>query len=176
MRYFKQFPDISYNNTQVKNILARVKLSDVLKEERYTYFDYTLRDGDQPWMIADLYYDNVDRVWLVYMSNDIIDPVYEWYKDSYAFENYIKKKYGTIAAAKSDLIGYKEVVDGIETGVTYSKDTFALSSDVNKSNWTPIYSYDHEDEINESRRNIKLLSKSYAQLAENNLKALLKVK
>lgn len=176
MRYFKQFPTITYSDVQVKNILARVKLSDVLKNYKLTYFDYTLKDGDQPWMIADQYYDNVDRVWLVYMSNNIIDPVYEWHMDTNRFEDYIKKKYGSIATAKADLIGYNEVVNGVKTGVTFSKDTFALSSDTNKSNWTPIYSYDREDEINESRREIKLLAKGYAQTAESNLKSLLKVK
>ena len=29
MRYFQQFPTIEYNEHQVKNILARVKLADV---------------------------------------------------------------------------------------------------------------------------------------------------
>lgn len=174
MRYFKQFPDITYNSHQVKNILARVKLSDLLKGQRLTYFDYQLDDGDQPWIIADQYYDDPNRAWLVYLSNDIIDPLYEWHMDSYAFENYITKKYGSISTAKAKLESYKEVVDGVATGVIFAADSYKYSNDVNKVNWTPLYAYDIEDELNESRRNIRLLNKVYVDIAESNLKALLK--
>jgi len=173
MKYFKQFPDITYDNHQVKNILARVQLSNILKSKRYTYFDYELQEGDQPWIIADQYYDSPDRVWLVYMSNDIVDPHYEWLMDTFTFENYIIKKYGSIATAKADLIGYNEVVNNVKTGIVFSKESYIYSTDVNKVNWTPIYSYDKEDEANEARRSIKLLSNEYADIAESNLKALL---
>ena len=174
MKYFKQFPTITYDNHQVKNILARVKLTELLKNERLTYFDYQLDDGDQPWIIADQYYDDPNRAWLVYMSNDIIDPVYEWYMDTYTFQNYITKKYGSLATAKAQIDGYSEVVDGVKTGTIYSTDTYVYSNDVNKVNWTPIYAYDAEDEKNEARRDIKLLNKKYVDIAESNLKALLK--
>jgi len=174
MRYFKQFPDITYNDHQVKNILARVKLADILKGQRLTYFEYQLDDGDQPWIIADQYYDDPNRAWLVYLSNDIIDPLYEWYMDSYAFENYITKKYGSVSAAKAQLESYREVVDGVTTGVTFTADSYKYSNDVNKVNWTPLYAYDIEDELNDNRRNIKLLNKVYVDIAESNLKALLK--
>ncbi len=173
MRYFQQFPTIEYNDHQVKNILARVKLADVLNNTQYTFYDYELEDGQQPWIVADQYYGSVDRTWIVYLSNNIIDPFYEWYMDTYTFENYITKKYGSISAAKANLIGYNEVVDGEKTGIKYSPLSYTYSTDNNKSNWTAFYSYDEEDEANEARRTIKLLSKKYASLAETNLKDLL---
>ena len=89
MNYFQQFPTINYNEHQVRNILARVKLTEVLNSTQLTYFDYQLDEGDQAWIIADQYYGSVDRTWLVYLSNNIIDPFYEWYMDTFTFENYI---------------------------------------------------------------------------------------
>jgi hypothetical protein len=173
MNYFQQFPTINYNEHQVRNILARVKLTEVLNSTQLTYFDYQLDEGDQAWIIADQYYGSVDRTWLVYLSNNIIDPFYEWYMDTFTFENYITKKYGSLSAAKANLIGYNEVIDGEKTGIKFSPTSFTYSTDINKSNWTPIYSYDEEDEANEARRSIKLLSNKYADLAETNLKDLL---
>jgi hypothetical protein len=39
--------------------------------------------------------------------------------------------------------------------------------------WSPISYYDHEDRLNESRKNLKLISSEYASMAENNLAALM---
>lgn len=169
MNYFQHFPIINYNNEQTRNILKRVKLRELLKDQVFTYFDYQLEQGDQPWILADQYYGDVNRVWLVYLSNDITDPFYDWYMDQQIFDNYIFKKYGSIEHAKSNIIGYKD------NDIFYSVDTFRLSTDSNKINWTPIYSYDDEFKKNEDRRSIKLLNKTYAKIAEDNLKLLLKV-
>lgn len=91
MNYFQHFPIINYNNEQTRNILKRVKLRELLKDQVFTYFDYQLEQGDQPWILADQYYGDVNRVWLVYLSNDITDPFYDWYMDQQIFDNYILK-------------------------------------------------------------------------------------
>lgn len=174
MKFFKQFPEIIYNSYSVKNVLARVKLSDLIKPSRMAYLPYTMTDSDAAWVIANDYYGSPDLVWLVYMSNNVVDPYYDWYKNTLEFESYIKKKYGSLEAAQSDLIGYKEVVDGEETGIIYSPESYTYSTDANKVNWTPLYSYDKEDEENEARRTIQLLNNAYARQAEANLKDLMK--
>ena len=169
-QYFESFPEITYDNFEVKNILSRVKVSDVAKEFLTNFLPYTIKEGDKPYQVAFDYYDSVDYIWLVYLSNDIIDPVYGWHLDTREFEKYIIKKYGSIGAAKANLEGYK---DNDGTGRKYSVDTFTLSSDPNKSNWVPIYSYDREDEENEAKLTIKLLDKRFANQAQKNLVALL---
>lgn len=174
MKFFKQFPELVYGQYTVKNILARVKINDLVKTNRVSFLPYTMEDSDAAWIIANEYYGSPDFVWLVYMSNNIVDPYYDWYMNTLEFESYIKRQFGSIEAAKNNLIGYKEVVDGTETGVIYSVDSFTYSNDVNKVNWLPIYSYDALDEENESRRTIQLLNNSYARQAESNLKDLLK--
>lgn len=174
MKYFKQFPEVVYNNYTVKNVLARVKISDLVKTSRTSYLPYTMDDSDAAWVIANSYYGSPDYVWLVYMSNDIVDPYYDWYKNTLEFESYIKKKYGSIEAAQAEIIGYKEVVNGAETGIIYSPESYTYSTDTNKTNWLTYYAYDKEDEENEARRTIQLLNNSYAKQAEANLKDLLK--
>ena len=97
MRYFEQFPIIQYNQYNTRNIIAKVKLTDVLSEDYFSYANYSLKTFDTPWTVAHDYYGTVDRTWLVYMSNNIIDPYYEWYMDQENFEKYIIKKYGSVS-------------------------------------------------------------------------------
>ena len=106
-QYFESFPEITYDNFEVKNILTRVKVSDVAKDFLTNFLPYTIKEGDKPYQVAFDYY------------------------------------------------------------------TFTLSSDPNKSNWIPIYSYDREDEENEAKLTIKLLDKRFANQAQKNLVALL---
>lgn len=39
--------------------------------------------------------------------------------------------------------------------------------------WSPVSYYDYEDQLNESRKNLKLISSEYASMAENNLTSLM---
>lgn len=106
--FFKDFPTIEYNNKTVKNILTNVKLNDLVQVSGEAFYPYTLQPGDRPWMIAEDYYGRPQYEWLVLLSNNIIDPYYEWHMNTVDFENFIKRKYGSIAAAKETVLGYEE--------------------------------------------------------------------
>jgi len=106
--FFRDFPNITYNNIDVKNILANVKLNSLVQVTAEAFYPYTLKDGDKPWMIANDYYGRPDLHWLVYMSNNIVDPYYEWFMDTTEFEAFLKAKYGSVAQAKETNVGYEE--------------------------------------------------------------------
>jgi len=93
MEYFKYFPVIEYENNQVVNILARVKLRDYLKKNTYIYQPYTLKDFDRPDTLADHYYGNFKYAWLIFYANDIYDPVKDWVLDNDNFYKYLNHKY-----------------------------------------------------------------------------------
>lgn len=170
MKYFEKFPTIVYNNVDVKNIISKVKIVDLLDSSPLAYMPYVLTEQDKPWTIAHDYYGDVERVWLVYLSNNITDPYYDWYMSTYDFEKYLKKKYGSIETAQSNIEGYQD-----SRGVKYSKETYIYSTDPNKALWTPIYSYNRENQENENKREIKLLERNLAASAESELKTLLNV-
>ena len=160
-------PVITYDDQSVRDILTRVRIDD-LNVDVMSFLPYTISEFDKPWTVAHDYYDSVDFVWLVYLSNNITDPIYGWYLDSYNFESYLTKKYGSVAAAQANLEGYKDT-----EGTFYTTDTYTHSTNPDKSSWLPIYSYAREDEDNENKKIIKLLDKNLAGIAERNLVGLL---
>jgi len=106
--FFKDFPTIEYNNKTVRNILTNVRLNDLVQLSAESFYPYTLQPGDKAWMIAEDYYGRPQFEWLVFMSNNIVDPYYEWHMGTVDFESFIKRKYGSIAQAKETILGYEE--------------------------------------------------------------------
>jgi hypothetical protein len=107
-RYFNKFPLVDYNGTPAKNILARVDFTDQTKKDIYVNFDYVLQEGStRPDILSFNYYNSTQYDWLIYMTNDIIDPYHDYYKSQADFKNYIVGKYGTAEIARSKILFYR---------------------------------------------------------------------
>jgi hypothetical protein len=178
MKYFNQFPEVIYNDYNIRDIIKKVSIDDLIAQEGskgLEFMPYTLGENDKPWTVANDYYNDPERVWIVLLCNNIIDPYYDWYINQNDFASYIAKKYGSVEAAQANLEYYVDA-----DGTQYSKDSYTYNETpiagdgrVNKTAWTPKYSYAIEDEANEAKRSIKLLNRIYAGQAEKNLKELL---
>lgn len=105
--YFKNFPIISYSNTQVVDITQRVALLSTLYSNPTLFYPYDVRQGERPDNIAGRYYGDPYVSWLMYLTNQIIDPYYDWYMDQTTFNNFIVKKYGSILLAQSKIKNYQ---------------------------------------------------------------------
>lgn len=110
MQYFAQFPQILYtfdpaNNSfqLVTNIFARVKFLDSVLANTLIYYPYSVQDGDTPWSIADKYYDDPQRHWIVMFANQIMDPYFDWPLTQDDLEAQVIAKYGSLANAQSTL-------------------------------------------------------------------------
>ena len=94
--YFKNHPQIEYDllkNKQprtIQNILSRYKLLDILKTKTAIYHTHDIEEGQNVQLIADKYYGDITLDWVIYLTNDILDPLYDWPLGYYNFLNYIK--------------------------------------------------------------------------------------
>jgi hypothetical protein len=106
-KYFRPFKRITYNGQKAIDITARPRLLSRVQHNPFLFYDYVLKENERPDQIADRYYGDPYMVWLVYLSNQIVDPYYGWLMDYNEFAAHIKKKYGSIEAAQQQIIWYK---------------------------------------------------------------------
>lgn len=107
-RYFNRFPLVDYNGSPATNILARVDFTDQTKKDIYVNFDYVLQEGStRPDILSFNYYNSPQYDWLIYMTNNIIDPYHDYYKSQADFKNYIAGKYGNAEIARAKILFYR---------------------------------------------------------------------
>jgi len=76
-----------------RNILKRVSFSSDIKEQGSLFYDYEVKDGETPEILAEMIYGDVYYHWVLLLFNDIIDPYEDWPKGSNTIENHISRKY-----------------------------------------------------------------------------------
>lgn len=135
-RYFSRFPLVDYNGTPAKNILARVDFTDQTKKDIYANFDYVLQEGStRPDILSFNYYNSTQYDWLIYMTNNIVDPYHDYYKSQADFKNYIVGKYGTAEIARAKILFYRNDWAPDESLITES--VYNSLSIIVKKYWKP---------------------------------------
>src|ERR1700756_4628672 len=110
MEYFSRFPTTLYsfdtaNNDfrTVVNILDRTAFIPQVLSQGFIFYPYSYKDGDKPEIIADKYYGDTKRHWIVMYANQIIDPWNDFALGQNDLNNQIILQYGSLANASSNL-------------------------------------------------------------------------
>ena len=107
-RYFDRFPIVDYDGDIAKNILARVDFTEKTKRDIYSTFEFTLEEGfERPDLLSYNYYGSSKFDWMIYLTNNIVDPYYDYYKSAEDFKSYMEKKYGSNSNARSITLFYR---------------------------------------------------------------------
>lgn len=97
---FKSYPTVPYevkkNNKKetLTNITKKFMLSALANEQATVFYDYQVKDSDRPDALAYKYYGDATMDWLIFITNDIIDPLWDWPLTQRALDTYVKNKYG----------------------------------------------------------------------------------
>jgi hypothetical protein len=118
MNYFNKFPTITYDGQLAKNLLARAKLTDDVRNNGLVFQRYTVNELDRADILSNYYYDSPGYSWLVWFSNDVIDPYYDMPLNDIDFNRYVESKYGSIETAARKIEFYRLNWTGIETVLT----------------------------------------------------------
>lgn len=176
MAYFENFPKINYFSKESRNIINKAAIIAEVLSKTDGFYPYIIKDYERPDIIAFQEYNDENLDWIVYFSNGIVDPYYDWPLFPESFNSYLEKKYNkTIYELQSQISHYKY------TGITndsaediarkswiMSTTTHALIGDT--SGWTPVYVYDYEEELNEAKRSIRLINKSFVPQIKRELR------
>jgi Base plate wedge protein 53 len=136
--YFRHFPLTSYNNTSIVDISRRVSISEASHNIPNFYYPVELNAGMRPDVLADAYYKDSELDWLLYLSNQIVDPYYEWYMSNEEFERYILEKYGDYDLPRKKIKFWRSNWATDETEITPSFYENNLSLD-QKAYYSPVY-------------------------------------
>jgi len=164
MSYFKYFPKSIYSTNNYKsvdvatNLVVRFSFLGEVLNTADAFYPVVIRDGERPDTIAHKYYGDAKYAWLVSAFNQYIDPLFEWPLTQEEFDAYIKREYGTVAAAKEEIKYYYKTLNKkdyiVDAAQAYDK---------------TITAYDFENDLNEDRRNIKLIDRNLLPKVEEQL-------
>lgn len=162
MSYFKYFPEIEYNingkKITLNNIFKRFKLRDDFFNDPNKYFEYDIQNGETPEMIADKIYEDPEMAFVILLTNNIHNYFEEWPLDSESLEKYINKKYG---------VSNKFNIRHYETNENIIVDTKHVSYDR-----YPVTYSEHEVNLNNKKKKIKLIVSSYIEQIKKELREL----
>ena len=175
--FFQHYPQINYDMTGVKpaktksaiNIMIRSKLRSAILDDVIAYFPYIIPEAERPDVTAFKQYGDVKYTWLIFLINNIQDPIFEWPLNTREFGKYIKNKYGTLNTAKTTVHHYEETVRERVEATNTSDPILKATIEVDLTTYNAlavgsrklVYYYDWEVERNEDKRNIKLIDSKY---------------
>jgi hypothetical protein len=158
MSYFSNFPQILYSfDTSasqkvtaftVTDILRRVKADRNNIQNTLSYDEYDIREFETPEMVADKVYNDPQLHWIILITNEILDPRYDWPLSTPQLQTYVTSKYGT----------------GNEYGIHHYVTNDAYQ-DIVHSSYTgskiSVTNFDYEYAQNESKRRISILKPEF---------------
>lgn len=106
-KYFNKFPNIYYRDKLCKDLTRRVRLTPDVKDNIELYYPVEVQAGFRADALSEAYYDDAELEWLIYLTNNIVDPYYQWYFSEINFNDFITKKYGSIATAQEKIKFYR---------------------------------------------------------------------
>ena len=189
--YFRDFPSVNYQiedyniNEVVQNPLVRFKILDVLRNVKFLYQEYIIEEESASEIAFKLYQDET-LDWVIYITNNIIDPKYDWplgYRD---FINFIVKKYGSVENASREtttdnIRHYEWIVQQQQVLFDGTKiPERRLIIDKAKYDTLPVSerdivrNFEYEQRLNDAKRNIKILRTEYLQQFLSEVKNILR--
>ena len=135
-RYFDKFPKITYANTASVDIIRRVKVLDKYYSSPYYFYPYDISEKERADQFSSRYYQDSYKIWIVYLSNKIIDPYYEWYMHDKQFYEFLANKYGSVYNTQTKIKYYRNDWEGVEDIAVNFYD--AMDNNLKKY-WVPSY-------------------------------------
>lgn len=165
MAYFEKLPEMLYNfpvgDTEkvfvVRDITANVRIIKKVLDNVTLFDEYDIVDGETPEIVSEKLYDTPQFHWAIMIANQRFDYINDWPMPYDRLEQYCIDKYG-----EGELYTIHHYED--ENGYVVNDD-YPLA--------TPIDNITYEGRINESKRRIKIVSKSIIQQMVNEFSKLM---
>ena len=152
--------------------------------KKYQYFDYEINGSERPDQVSYKVYGSTEFYWVILVTNNIRNIWTEWPLGQSGFESFIINKYGSVADAQSGVYRYlaKQDIYKAESGSlseliianTEAVDGTTITdySLVSDTDYETKSNYEREYELNDAKRNIKLVRAERLNDLQRELKSL----
>lgn len=198
--YFTYVPNRTYTFDKAKNnagilidqlhkkmvtdITLRTKLKNSVKDTVFNFYPYFVPDGQRPDNIAHEYYGSTKYTWIVFLSNNIFDPIFEWPMSTESLRKFIMTKYGSLDNAISTIHHYEEIIQPFTEATQDHPEIAERTIEVDEAGYRRlvqlgndrgkvITNYQYELDLNDAKRNIRLIENIYVEDIVNNAKEIL---
>jgi Base plate wedge protein 53 len=172
MSIFNLYPYINYNNQKSTYLIAKAQIIKPYLSNYNNFYAYTIREGERADSVAYDQYGDATLDWVIYVVNGIIDPYYDWPLSTEDFMSYLENKYNTLPYKLADVSIPSSVAyyyyKGLDTDTpdvinsynyNMSEETYMALGQ--PAGWVAKSIYDYEHDLNEAKRDIKLLRSTY---------------
>jgi hypothetical protein len=172
MNFFRFFPRTNYGfqsatgnaTLTITNPTVHVALIEKVNQVVTVFYDYVVQDEDRPDTVALKAYGGTDYTWLVLLVNNIF-TLFDWPLTQREMALYLAEKYGSVQTAQSTFL--------YRTAENFFVDVDTFNAmDVSKRG-LPISAYDHEFDLNEAKRRIKVIPQAFVNPLMTELKKVL---
>lgn len=199
--YFDSIPDLSYATkpskfpfaegdfVRTKNFFRRYALNETAFNYAVFFRKYTIVDGDRLDLLAEKYYGDPFYDWVILITNNFINGVYDWPLTNETLEEEINKKYDNpdeifFYRTKEVLAGYQ--VDGIDVvalekdlvvGEEFYNNTYTFYNGLGQTTVDgntisyPVTRWQYEQEENDKKRDIFILKERYLDVFVDQFRA-----
>ena len=188
--YFRNLPRVGYdiNGTgkdsflSVTNIMKRVKFKPSVLDDISNYYPYFVKEGERPDIISHAQYGTIGYAYLIMLINDIQDPNFDWPLSSQIFEKFIINKYGSVTLAIAGIKHYYQIIRAEVARTEISERVPEVKFAVDETTYDALDSadrstltdYDYEVELNDAKREIRLINSDFIQDIDYQVKSSLK--
>ena len=198
--YFRNLPEFDYvdrtrndgsigDYTRVKNLFKKGVLRQDIFQDLSFFTKYIVEGDDRPDNVATEVYGDPNLDWVVLLSNNIVNVQSEWPLSQADFFAYVTNKYDEetlysgihhyesreVKTTDGSIIIPRGERVGVGQSVSYYDD--ALGQHVRATDIAiPITNFDHEEKLNNDKRNIFVLKASYLNIIFDDLEGIMEYK
>lgn len=172
MSIFNYYPIITYNNTSSINLLSEAELVQQYSTDLNRFMTYEIKENERPDIVAQKFYGDPTLDWVLFIINGISDPYKDWPLDYNKFISYLEDKYNTAAEKLTTTTiptsiayyYYKGLPSDSEETIAsynYKMTPYTYTKLGSPAGWEPRSIWDYEMELNDAKREIKILRPAY---------------
>mgnify|MGYP001384645010 CR=1 FL=1 len=186
--FFKNYKTFFYNMDKVKpvrgtlatSLLSRVNVNNEVLKNISSFYPYRIKEFERPDVIAHQYYGSSDYTYLIFLANQIQDPLYDWPLFGNDLKKFIEEKYGSLDSARTGIHHYEKI---LRSGSNATADTSKILekvaiineetyNDLPETERKIIYNYDYEIMKNNEKKEIVLIDNTYSKQIMNELRSI----